>query len=31
VLAAGAVACLFKPFSDTALLDAVNAALGGNS
>jgi FixJ family two-component response regulator len=23
----GAVACLFKPFSDTALLDAVNAAL----
>ncbi len=27
-LAAGAVACLFKPFSDTALLDAVNAALG---
>jgi FixJ family two-component response regulator len=28
VLAAGAVACLFKPFSDTALLDAVNAALG---
>jgi FixJ family two-component response regulator len=31
VLAAGAVACLFKPFSDTELLDAVNAALGGNS
>jgi FixJ family two-component response regulator len=31
VLAAGAVACLFKPFSDTALLDAVNAALGGSS
>jgi CheY-like chemotaxis protein len=28
VLAAGAAACLFKPFSDTALLDAVNAALG---
>jgi FixJ family two-component response regulator len=28
VLAAGAVACLFKPFSDTALLDAVHAALG---
>jgi FixJ family two-component response regulator len=27
VLAAGAVACLFKPFTDTALLDAVNAAL----
>ncbi len=24
----GAVAVLFKPFSDTALLDAVNAALG---
>jgi FixJ family two-component response regulator len=23
----GAVACLFKPFSDTALLDAVNAGL----
>jgi FixJ family two-component response regulator len=31
VLAAGAVACLFKPFSDTALLDAVNAALGKTS
>lgn len=31
VLAAGAVACLFKPFSDTALLDAVNAALRGSS
>jgi FixJ family two-component response regulator len=28
LLAAGAVACLFKPFSDTALLDAVAAALG---
>jgi FixJ family two-component response regulator len=28
LLAAGAVACLFKPFSDTALLDAVEAALG---
>lgn len=28
VLAAGAVAYLHKPFSDTALLDAVNAALG---
>ena len=27
VLAAGAVACLFKPFSETALLDAVHAAL----
>jgi FixJ family two-component response regulator len=24
----GAVACLFKPFSDTALLDAVEVALG---
>jgi FixJ family two-component response regulator len=24
----GAVACLFKPFSDTALLDAVDSALG---
>jgi DNA-binding response OmpR family regulator len=23
----GAVECLFKPFSDTALLDALNAAL----
>ncbi len=31
VLAAGAVACLFKPFSDTALHDAVRAALGGSS
>ena len=28
VLADGAVECLFKPFSDTALLDALNAALG---
>jgi FixJ family two-component response regulator len=28
LLARGAVACLFKPFSDTALLDAVKAALG---
>lgn len=28
LLARGAVACLFKPFSDTALLDALNAALG---
>jgi FixJ family two-component response regulator len=27
VLAEGAVECLFKPFSDTALLDALNAAL----
>jgi len=27
LLANGAVACLFKPFTDTALLDAVNAAL----
>jgi FixJ family two-component response regulator len=27
MLATGAVECLFKPFSDTALLDAVNAAL----
>jgi FixJ family two-component response regulator len=31
LLAAGAVDCLFKPFSDTALLGAVNAALGGSS
>ena len=28
VLARGAVACLFKPFSDTALLDALDSALG---
>lgn len=28
LLAAGAVACLFKPFSDTALIDAVETALG---
>src|SRR5215510_15677486 len=28
LVAAGAVACLFKPFSDTALLQAVDAALG---
>ena len=28
LIAAGAVACLFKPFSDTALLDAVEAPLG---
>ena len=27
LIAAGAVACLFKPFSDTALLEAVEAAL----
>ena len=27
LLAAGAVECLFKPFSETALLDAVQAAL----
>ena len=27
LLAHGAVACLFKPFSDSALLDALNAAL----
>ena len=27
VLAEGAVDCLFKPFSDTALLDALNTAL----
>jgi FixJ family two-component response regulator len=28
LLSQGAVACLFKPFSDTALLDAVETALG---
>ena len=28
LLGEGAAACLFKPFSDTALLDAVEAALG---
>jgi len=28
LLAAGAVACLFKPFSDTALIEAVEAAVG---
>jgi FixJ family two-component response regulator len=28
VLRQGAVACLFKPFSEAALLEAVNAALG---
>ena len=27
LLAQGAIACLFKPFSDIALLDALNAAL----
>jgi len=30
VLAQGAVECLFKPFSETALLEAINAALGVN-
>jgi len=30
VLEKGAVECLFKPFSDTALLDAINAALQVN-
>jgi FixJ family two-component response regulator len=29
LLADGAVECLFKPFSDAALLDALNSALGG--
>jgi len=29
VLARGAVECLFKPFSETALLDAIDAALRG--
>ena len=28
LLGRGAAACLFKPFSDTALIDAVNGALG---
>ena len=28
LVAAGAVACLFKPFSDTALLEAVDSAVG---
>jgi FixJ family two-component response regulator len=27
LLELGAVECLFKPFSDTALLDAINSAL----
>lgn len=31
VLALGAVECLFKPFSETALLDAVNAGLSSSS
>lgn len=30
MLEQGAVECLFKPFSDTALLDALNAALRGS-
>jgi len=30
MLAQGAVECLFKPFSDTALLEALNAALRVN-
>jgi FixJ family two-component response regulator len=30
VLEQGAVECLFKPFSDTTLLDALNAALQAN-
>jgi FixJ family two-component response regulator len=29
LLARGAAACLFKPFSDTALIEAVDSALGG--
>ena len=28
LIAAGAVACLFKPFSDTSLIDAVEVAVG---
>jgi FixJ family two-component response regulator len=28
LLAAGAVACVFKPFSDTALIEAVEVAIG---
>ncbi len=31
VLALGAVECLFKPFSETALLDAVNAGIASSS
>lgn len=30
LLEQGAIACLFKPFSDTALMEALNAALGMN-
>jgi FixJ family two-component response regulator len=30
LLARGAVACLFKPFSETALLEALNAALAAS-
>ncbi len=30
VLGEGAVACLLKPFSDTALIEALNAALGAD-
>jgi FixJ family two-component response regulator len=29
LIAQGAVECLFKPFSESALLEALNAALGG--
>jgi FixJ family two-component response regulator len=28
LISRGAAACLFKPFSDTALIDAVSGALG---
>ena len=31
LVAAGAVACLLKPFSDTALLEALESACGGRS
>jgi FixJ family two-component response regulator len=31
LLERGAVACLYKPLSETALLEAVNAALGGDA